>query len=129
MDLSQLSESANTRMRPVIIGDAKPGIDIYIVESFRPTVSVCRVPDGEGGPPHRIANDTEYGLTSSIFSRDLRKALRMANSIESGAVHINRMTVHDENALPHGGTKSSGFGRFATGMDEWVRTKNITYDI
>lgn len=123
----EISESTNTRMRPIIIGDAKPGMDIYMEESFGPTVSVLEFEAEEDAL--RIANDTDYGLTSAIFSRDLRKALRMAKLIESGAVHINRMTVHDETALPHGGTKSSGFGRFATGMDEWVRTKNITYDI
>jgi acyl-CoA reductase-like NAD-dependent aldehyde dehydrogenase len=43
-------------------------------------------------------------------------------------VHINVMTVHDEPALPHGGVKSSGWGRFGSaGIDEWIKTKTITY--
>jgi acyl-CoA reductase-like NAD-dependent aldehyde dehydrogenase len=50
-----------------------------------------------------LANDTEYGLSAAVFTKDLRTGLRMAKGIESGAVHINGMTVHDETALPHGG--------------------------
>jgi len=43
-------------------------------------------------------------------------------------VHINDMTIHDETALPHGGVKASGYGRFgASGLEEWVRTKTVTY--
>ncbi|MBE3047852.1 aldehyde dehydrogenase [Candidatus Bathyarchaeota archaeon] len=121
------SESTSSRMRPIVINNVGPGMEVYMEESFGPTVSIVEFETEEEAL--RIANDTEYGLSAAVFSRDLRKALRMARCIETGAVHINRMTVHDETALPHGGAKSSGFGRFATGMDEWVRTKNITYDI
>lgn len=116
-----------TRLRPIIIGGVTPEMDIYKTESFGPTVSVIEFEKEEDAL--RIANDTEYGLASAIFSKDLRRALRLAKKIETGAVHINRMSVHDEAVLPHGGAKSSGFGRFNTGMEEWVRTKNITYDL
>ncbi|KAF5615199.1 salicylaldehyde dehydrogenase [Fusarium sp. NRRL 25303] len=122
-----VTESTNTRLRPIIIGNVKPGMEIYMTESFGPTVSVIEFEREENALA--IANDTEYGLSSAIFSRDLRRALKLARGIETGAVHINRMTVHDESALPHGGAKSSGFGRFNAGMEEWVRTKNITYDL
>ncbi|KAK7417107.1 hypothetical protein QQZ08_011766 [Neonectria magnoliae] len=120
-------EKTKTRLRPIIISNVKPDMDIYMTESFGPTVSVIEFETEEEAL--RIANDTEYGLSSAIFSRDLRKALRLARRIETGAVHINKMSVHDEAVLPHGGAKSSGFGRFNAGMEEWVRTKNITYDI
>jgi len=51
-----------------------------------------------------------------------------ADGIIAGAVHINDMTIHDETALPHGGMKASGYGRFgASGLEEWVRTKTVTY--
>lgn len=76
-----------------------------------------------------VANDTEYGLAAAVFSKDLRRALRIAKNIETGAVHISSMTVHDESALPHGGIKSSGYGRFNGVIDEWLRTKSITYDL
>ncbi|KAH6975204.1 Aldehyde/histidinol dehydrogenase [Ilyonectria sp. MPI-CAGE-AT-0026] len=122
-----LTESTKSRLRPIIVSNVKPPMDIYNTESFGPTVSVIEFETEEEAL--KIANDTEYGLSSAIFSTDLRKALRLAKKIETGAVHINRMSVHDEAVLPHGGAKSSGFGRFNTGMEEWVRTKNITYDL
>ncbi|KAJ4204131.1 hypothetical protein NW759_014968 [Fusarium solani] len=121
------TESTKTRLRPIIVSNVKPSMEIYKTESFGPIVSIIEFETEDDALA--IANDTEYGLTSAIFSRDLRRALRLAKKIETGAVHINRMTVHDESALPHGGAKSSGFGRFNAGMEEWVRTKNITYDL
>ena len=121
------TESSPTRMRPVIINNVNTEMDIYKTESFGPTVSVYEVETEEEAL--RIANDTEYGLTSAVFTEDLRRGLRLAKEIETGAVHINSMTIHDESALPHGGAKASGHGRFnAThGLSEWVRTKTITF--
>lgn len=121
------TEKTKTRLRPIIISNVRPDMEIYKTESFGPTVSVVEFETEEEAL--RIANDTEYGLSAAVFSQDLRKALRIAKRIETGAVHINRMSVQDEAVLPHGGAKSSGFGRFNAGMEEWVRTKNITYDI
>ena len=120
-------ESTPTRMRPVVITDVTPEMDIYKTESFGPTVAVYEIETEEEAL--RIANDTEYGLTSAVFTEDLRRGLRFAREIETGAVHINNMTVHDESALPHGGAKASGYGRFnaATGLAEWVRTKTVTF--
>jgi len=119
-------ESSETRMSPVIIKYVTPGMDIYQQESFGPTVSLIIVDSEEEAL--RVANDTEYGLSAAVFTEDLRTGLRFAKGIESGAVHINDMTVHDETALPHGGMKSSGFGRFGSiGLDEWVRTKTVTF--
>ncbi|KAH6697877.1 hypothetical protein VD0002_g7928 [Verticillium dahliae] len=119
-------EASPTRMRPVVLGSVTPEMDIYQTESFGPTVSLYEVETEEEAL--RIANDTEYGLTSAVFTEDLRRGLRFAKNIETGAVHINSMTVHDEPALPHGGAKASGYGRFNAGaLEEWVRTKTITY--
>ncbi|KKA26249.1 hypothetical protein TD95_000040 [Thielaviopsis punctulata] len=123
------TEVSPTRMRPVVLGDVTPEMDIYKTESFGPTVSVFTVDSEEEAL--KLANDSEYGLTSAVFTRDLRLGMRFARGIETGAVHINSMTVHDESTLPHGGAKYSGYGRFnsTTGLDEWLRTKNITFDI
>jgi len=119
-------ESTETRMRPVVVKGVTPEMDIFHTESFGPTVSLIIIETEEEAL--RLANDTEYGLTSAVFTEDLRRGLRMAKGIEAGACHINGMTVHDETALPHGGMKSSGYGRFGScGLDEWVRTKTITY--
>jgi len=115
-----------TKMHPVVVKGTKKDMDLYYTESFGPTVSVITV--GSEEEALKVANDTEYGLSAAIFTKDLGKALRMAKQIESGAVHINGMTVHDETALPHGGMKSSGYGRFgAIGLEEWVRTKTVTF--
>jgi acyl-CoA reductase-like NAD-dependent aldehyde dehydrogenase len=62
----------------------------------------------------RVANDSEFGLSSAIFSRDVSRALALAKRIESGICHINGPTVHDEAQMPFGGVKSSGYGRFGS---------------
>lgn len=90
-----------TKMMPVAVRGTTKDMDLYYTESFGPTVSVISVKNDEEAL--ELANDTEYGLSAAIFTRDLGRALRMARGIESGAVHINGMTVHDETALPHGG--------------------------
>lgn len=123
----QQTSSTAARMVPTIVAGVTPDMDIYQTESFGPTVSLLEVETEEEAL--RIANDTEYGLTSAVFTEDLRRGLRLAKGIETGAVHINSMSVHDEPTLPHGGAKASGFGRFnaSCGLEEWVRTKNITF--
>ena len=99
-----------TRMKPVIIENVREGMDIYHTESFGPTVSIFEIDSDDEAI--RIANDTEYGLSSAVFTEDLRRGFSIAKAIETGAVHINSMSVHDEAGLPHGGAKKSGYGRF-----------------
>ncbi|KAF5635436.1 aldehyde dehydrogenase [Fusarium tjaetaba] len=122
-----VEESSKTRMRPIVVRDVTTEMDIYKSESFGPTVSLMAIETEEEAI--KIANDTEYGLSSAVFTSDLQRGLRIAREIETGAVHINNMSIHDESGLPHGGAKSSGFGRFgaSAGLDEWTRTKNITF--
>lgn len=116
-----------TAMRPVVLENVKDGMDLYYQESFGPTVSLFVVENDEEAI--KIANDTEYGLASAVFTENLQRGLRIARQIETGAVHINSMSVHDETSLPHGGAKKSGFGRFngEEGLKEWVRIKTITW--
>jgi len=59
-----------------------------------------------------MANAHETGLSASIFTSDYRQALDIARMLDSGGVNINGMTIHDEHALPLGGVKASGWGRF-----------------
>lgn len=120
-------EISKTRMRPIVVNNVTPEMHLYRQESFAPTVSLIEVETEEEAL--RIANDTEYGLISAVFTENLRTGLRFAREIDAGSVHINNMTIHDEMALPHGGVKASGFGRFnnSAGLDEWLRTKAVTW--
>ncbi|MBF6412245.1 NAD-dependent succinate-semialdehyde dehydrogenase [Nocardia cyriacigeorgica] len=72
------------------------------------------------------ANDTEFGLVSYVYTRDLDRALRVAEGLESGMVGINRGVISDP-AAPFGGVKASGFGREGgtEGIDEYLSTKYI----
>lgn len=120
------SEARPELMRPVVVKGITKDMDLYYTESFGPTVSIFEVETEEEAI--KIANDTEYGLAASVFTSDLAKGLRVAKKINTGAVHINAMSVHDEPTLPHGGWKASGWGRFGSpGLEEWVQTKTITY--
>ena len=77
-----------------------------------------------------LANDTEYGLISYVFSADLKRAIRTAEALESGMVAINRGVISDP-AAPFGGVKQSGLGReggFA-GIHEFLETKYIGVEI
>jgi acyl-CoA reductase-like NAD-dependent aldehyde dehydrogenase len=90
-----------TRMRPVVVRGTTKEMELFYMESFGPTVSLLVVKsDNEA---LELANDTEYGLSAAIFTKDLARGLRLAKEVESGAVHINGMMVHDETSLPHGG--------------------------
>lgn len=122
------NDVSGTRLPAVLLEQVKPNMDIYYQESFGPTASLYVVDSDQEAV--KLANDTSYGLSNAVFSCDLRRAMRLADELESGAVHINSMTVHDDVALPHGGHKESGFGRFngLLGLSEWTRTKAITWD-
>ncbi|KAJ6000664.1 hypothetical protein N7481_001073 [Penicillium waksmanii] len=121
------NESIDTHMRPIIVDGVTKEMDMYATESFGPTVSLFVVDTEEEAVA--LANDTEYGLTSALFTSNLFRGLRVAKQIDAGAVHINALTVHDEPVLPHGGWKSSGFGRFGGihGYDEFLQTKTVTW--
>lgn len=105
-----------------------PEMKIYAEESFGPVTTVIRAADDEEAL--RIANDTEYGLTSAVFSQNIGRAMAMADRIDAGMVHINGATVHDEAQMPFGGTKASGYGRFGgeAGIAEFTELKWVTID-
>lgn len=93
-----------------VVDGVTPGMRLYQEESFGNIASVVRVQDDEHAL--RVANDTEYGLSAAIFSRDIGRAVSLARRVESGICHINGPTVHDEAQMPFGGVKASGYGRF-----------------
>lgn len=77
-----VAEEFATRIRPTIVENVTKEMDLYLAESFGPTVSLYIVDTEEDAI--RLANDTEYGLTTAIFTEDLRRGLRLAGQIESG---------------------------------------------
>jgi len=79
-------------------------------EVFGPVMTVIRA-DGEDDAL-RLANDTEYGLSSAVFSRDVDRAVRFARRIDAGMTHINDSPVNDDANTAFGGVKGSGIGRF-----------------
>ncbi len=97
-------------MEASVLDHVTKDMHIYTEESFGPIVSVIR---GDGDEELiRLANDTEYGLSSAVFGSNIQRAMYVANRMEAGICHINGPTVQDEPMMPFGGVKSSGFGRF-----------------
>ncbi|KAJ5766193.1 uncharacterized protein N7511_003809 [Penicillium nucicola] len=121
------SPDAGVRMAPAVLGGVKEEMALWQEESFA-SVAACMPFDSED-EAIRLANGSGYGLSAAVFTEDLRRGLAMAKRIQSGAVHINSMTIHDEPALPHGGVKNSGWGRFNTdeGLNEFLVTKSVTW--
>ncbi|MEZ5811835.1 MAG: aldehyde dehydrogenase [Rhizobiaceae bacterium] len=111
---------------PVVLDHVTPAMRIYHEESFGPVASIVRVGDEEEAVS--VANDTEYGLAAAVFSRDVTRALAIAERLECGICHINSATIHDEPQMPFGGMKASGYGRFGgkAGIDEFTELRWIT---
>ncbi|HDR9144552.1 TPA: aldehyde dehydrogenase, partial [Burkholderia vietnamiensis] len=99
-------------MQPTIVDGVTREMQLYADESFGPVVTVQRVDGDEAALA--AANDSEYGLSAAVFSRDIARAMQLAKRIESGICHINGPTVHDEAQMPFGGVKASGYGRFGS---------------
>ncbi|MCD5986024.1 aldehyde dehydrogenase [Pseudomonas sp. CDFA 610] len=97
-------------LQPTLLDDVNGSMRLYREESFGPVAVMIR---GDGDEELlRLANDSEFGLSAAIFSRNTARALALAQRVESGICHINGPTVHDEAQMPFGGVKSSGYGSF-----------------
>ena len=110
----------------VVLDGLTPAMRLYNDESFGPVVGIIRVADEEEAI--RVANDSEYGLSAAVFTRDAARGLRVARRIRSGICHINGPTVHDEPQMPFGGVGASGYGRFGgkAGIDAFTELRWIT---
>lgn len=111
---------------PTVLTDVTPEMLVYSDESFGPIVAIVPVDDVDEAV--RVANDTEYGLSSAVFSRDVDAALAVARRLQTGMCHINDATVHDEPQMPFGGIKHSGWGRFGgkAALEEFTELRWIT---
>lgn len=99
-------------MQPTVIVNITNEMKLYREESFAPVCTIQRFNTIEQAI--QLANDSEFGLSSAVFSQDIVQALAVAKQIESGICHINGATVHDEAQMPFGGVKQSGYGRFGS---------------
>ena len=120
--------SQGVLMPATVIDKVTPAMKLFREESFGPVVAVIRARDAS----HAIAlaNDTEYGLSAALFTRDIARGLQLARQIKSGICHINGPTVHDEAQMPFGGVKGSGYGRFGgkAGIAEFTELRWITIE-
>jgi succinate-semialdehyde dehydrogenase/glutarate-semialdehyde dehydrogenase len=112
---------------PTLIDDVPAEAAILGTEIFGPVAPVVRFTDEADAV--RWANDTEFGLVSYVYTRDLRRGLRVSEALEAGMIGLNRGLVSDP-AAPFGGVKQSGIGREGAheGLLEYTETKYIATD-
>lgn len=111
----------------VILEKVEETMDLYSQESFGPVAYI--VPIKTSSEAIDLINASEYGLSCAIWSSNRVNAVDIARQVDCGNVHINGNTVFDHPSIPHGGCKSSGWGRFngQWGVDEFTFVKSITY--
>ncbi len=115
-------DGPGTFYRPTVVADVQPGSDILREEIFGPVLAISTFTDEADAV--RRANDTEYGLISYVFTKDLARGQRMIDQLETGMMGLN-MGVASNAAAPFGGIKQSGLGREggAEGIHEYLETK------
>jgi acyl-CoA reductase-like NAD-dependent aldehyde dehydrogenase len=115
-------------MPATVVDGVTATMKLYADESFGPVVALIRAKDEADAI--RLANDTEYGLSAAVFTRDTARGLRVARQVRSGICHVNGPTVHDEAQMPFGGVGASGYGRFGgkAGIDQFTELRWITME-
>jgi succinate-semialdehyde dehydrogenase / glutarate-semialdehyde dehydrogenase len=110
--------------KPTVLTDVPDGADLLREEIFGPVAPLVTFTDEEEALA--MANDTEYGLVSYVYTRDLARGLRLSARLDSGMVGLNRGLVSDP-AAPFGGTKQSGIGREGghEGMLDYTESKYV----
>ncbi|MGY5144742.1 MAG: NAD-dependent succinate-semialdehyde dehydrogenase [Candidatus Nitrosopumilus sp. bin_32a] len=112
--------------KPTILTNIKPNMRIAQEETFGPVAPITIVENESEAI--KLANDSEFGLGASIWTKDLAKADKMSRRIESGIVSVNNVVISDPR-IPFGGIKHSGFGRELSryGMLEFVNLKSVRF--
>jgi len=110
--------------KPTVIDNVKPGSTILGEEIFGPVAPIVRFKSEDEAVS--LANDTEYGLVSYAFTKDLKRGLRLVESLDTGMTGLNTGLVSNA-AAPFGGVKASGLGREGgpEGINEYLETKYV----
>lgn len=95
--------------QPTVLSDVTPSMPVFREELFGPVAAVVRAEDRAAAL--RLANDSAYGLSAAVHTRDLGSAMAFIQGLEAGMIHVNGMTAGDEPHAPYGGLKESGMGR------------------
>ena len=113
-------------VRPTVLAGTRPGMSVMREEIFGPVICAMPIDDDDLEGLLSAANDTEYGLASSIWTNDLAKAHKLAGKIKAGTVWINTHNFNDP-TMPFGGFKQSGWGRDlgAQALDLYTETKTV----
>jgi acyl-CoA reductase-like NAD-dependent aldehyde dehydrogenase len=115
--------------RPTIFGDVEPGMRIAQEEIFGPMTAL--IPVESFDEAIKVANGIRFGLSSSIFTRDVNRAFRAMRDLETGITYVNAGTIGAEVHLPFGGTKETGNGHREAGqaaLDVFTEWKSLYVD-
>jgi succinate-semialdehyde dehydrogenase/glutarate-semialdehyde dehydrogenase len=113
---------------PTVLADVPEDAEILKNEIFGPVAPI--VPFDDEARAVKLANDTEFGLISYVYTEDLKRGLRLSGQMQSGMVALNRGLASDP-AAPFGGSKASGLGREGSteGIKEYLETKYIAVSL
>ncbi|CAH6718539.1 aldehyde dehydrogenase 5, mitochondrial [[Candida] jaroonii] len=125
-EYNPIVQNVNFELTPLLLGEIPESAEINDTEIFGAVACLYKYKDIN--ELIEKVNDDDYGLKTSLWSKNTIKAYKLASLIESGGVHINSGTIFDESTSPHGGVKSSGYGRFNSswGIDEFCFDKIVT---
>ena len=112
-------------IEPTLLSDVRPEMRVHQEEIFGPVLTITAFSDLD--EVAKLANWTDYGLLAGIWTRDINKALFLADKIKAGQVYVNTYGAGGGVELPFGGYKKSGFGREKglEALNSYLQTKNV----